>query len=516
MKFGVRKDFELALFRNRYLCAIGQNVQAVPSYDTLHSKWHPLPRMRHPKRMGATTLVHQDRLYVVGGGTTHNNNGLAIAVNHVEYLERSSSGFVWRKAAPLCTPRYKPSLVGMGGKIYAVGGKPSKSAIAMIKNVEVYDPTSNEWKEIDNAAPLHDRENFTMVPMLNEQAIVILGGTTPSSSDSGNDTAQQELVSAVEVFSVTHYKWGVFTTLPHARTDFVPIAVENTIYLFGGGTERIDQLIIDEPNLFKTHEGLSIFDDGNNIQDVPPTPTSSSSSSSRRRPSPTRTPCTAKLLPTYERLPEPPVRPLVPQCHTVRDRISGLTDWVTKVESLQRDFQDTIDSTMDQITKSYDARRDLEITLVRNKGKSWFEETQRLVDDAHHEINQKTLLLQQQQQQQQKAAASPTTTATDNPAEGSTNTTTTTTTMGSLLLLPMTTPMTIPVELCCPITLQLMKDPVMAADGNTYERAALERWFMNQPNDRPLSPLTGSVLSNKSYLPNHAIRSLCQPFHNNS
>eukprot|EP00438_Fugacium_kawagutii_P021387 Skav232434 [mRNA] locus=scaffold189:204525:208032:- [translate_table: standard] len=30
-----------------------------------------------------------------------------------------------------------------------------------------------------------------------------------------------------------------------------------------------------------------------------------------------------------------------------------------------------------------------------------------------------------------------------------------------------------PVELCCPISLQLMEDPVIAADGHTYERASI-------------------------------------------
>ena len=29
----------------------------------------------------------------------------------------------------------------------------------------------------------------------------------------------------------------------------------------------------------------------------------------------------------------------------------------------------------------------------------------------------------------------------------------------------------------CPITLELMRDPVMAADGHTYEREALLRWL---------------------------------------
>ena len=34
--------------------------------------------------------------------------------------------------------------------------------------------------------------------------------------------------------------------------------------------------------------------------------------------------------------------------------------------------------------------------------------------------------------------------------------------------------MTDPRELCCPISHELMKDPVVAGDGHTYERSCIE------------------------------------------
>ena len=35
-----------------------------------------------------------------------------------------------------------------------------------------------------------------------------------------------------------------------------------------------------------------------------------------------------------------------------------------------------------------------------------------------------------------------------------------------------------PVEMVCPITRDVMKDPVMVvASGHTYERSAIEKWF---------------------------------------
>jgi SUMO ligase MMS21 Smc5/6 complex component len=32
-------------------------------------------------------------------------------------------------------------------------------------------------------------------------------------------------------------------------------------------------------------------------------------------------------------------------------------------------------------------------------------------------------------------------------------------------------------EITCPITLRIMEDPVMAADGHTYERSAIQEWI---------------------------------------
>ncbi|KAL3160938.1 hypothetical protein ABBQ38_009330 [Trebouxia sp. C0009 RCD-2024] len=60
--------------------------------------------------------------------------------------------------------------------------------------------------------------------------------------------------------------------------------------------------------------------------------------------------------------------------------------------------------------------------------------------------------------------------------------------------------------LCCPITKVLVTDPVIAADGYTYERAALVQRLQHSH----VSPVTGKMLKCTSYLPNTAIRSLLQ------
>jgi len=59
---------------------------------------------------------------------------------------------------------------------------------------------------------------------------------------------------------------------------------------------------------------------------------------------------------------------------------------------------------------------------------------------------------------------------------------------------------------CCPITGEPMINPVVAADGHTYERSAIARWF--QSSDK--SPLTGAVLAHKELVPNYMLMSSLQ------
>ena len=61
-------------------------------------------------------------------------------------------------------------------------------------------------------------------------------------------------------------------------------------------------------------------------------------------------------------------------------------------------------------------------------------------------------------------------------------------------------------DLRCPISLEVMRDPVIAADGHSYEREAITRWL----GAHRTSPLTGRPLANTSLVPNHRLRSVIQ------
>jgi hypothetical protein len=60
----------------------------------------------------------------------------------------------------------------------------------------------------------------------------------------------------------------------------------------------------------------------------------------------------------------------------------------------------------------------------------------------------------------------------------------------------------------CPITLAVMKDPVICSDAHTYERSAIEKWLSTNNH----SPITRAIIPNNSLIPNIALRNIIQEF----
>lgn len=59
----------------------------------------------------------------------------------------------------------------------------------------------------------------------------------------------------------------------------------------------------------------------------------------------------------------------------------------------------------------------------------------------------------------------------------------------------------------CPLSHQLLSEPVVASDGNTYERAALEAWL---EAGNTTSPVTEQPLTSTTWYPNAMLKQLLQ------
>ncbi|ETV94706.1 hypothetical protein, variant 1 [Aphanomyces invadans] len=60
----------------------------------------------------------------------------------------------------------------------------------------------------------------------------------------------------------------------------------------------------------------------------------------------------------------------------------------------------------------------------------------------------------------------------------------------------------------CPITHDVMVDPVVASDGHSYERTSITQWFRSNST----SPITNAVVHHKHLVPNHALKQAIHEF----
>lgn len=65
--------------------------------------------------------------------------------------------------------------------------------------------------------------------------------------------------------------------------------------------------------------------------------------------------------------------------------------------------------------------------------------------------------------------------------------------------------LTVPKDFCCPISLDLMRDPVIVSTGQTYDRTSIVRWM---DEGHCTCPNSGQLLTHTHLVPNRALRSL--------
>ncbi|CAA0832910.1 U-box domain-containing protein 17 [Striga hermonthica] len=65
--------------------------------------------------------------------------------------------------------------------------------------------------------------------------------------------------------------------------------------------------------------------------------------------------------------------------------------------------------------------------------------------------------------------------------------------------------LTIPNDFVCPVSWDLMRDPVLISTGHTYERSSISRWMQER---HCTCPKTGQILLHTKIIPNRALRNL--------
>ena len=58
----------------------------------------------------------------------------------------------------------------------------------------------------------------------------------------------------------------------------------------------------------------------------------------------------------------------------------------------------------------------------------------------------------------------------------------------------------------CPISYDILTDPVICSDGFSFQRGDIERWL----RESRVSPMTGAALANTTLISNHSLKSIIE------
>jgi N-acetylneuraminic acid mutarotase len=133
----------------------------------------------------------------------------------------------WKTVRPLLLARNHHATVGVGDKIYVIGGRVGAAFISSASNnvdlVEMYDPASDLWTP---RARMPTARSAIGAAVYNNN-ILVAGGE-------GQDQRFLAAFKAVEAYDPALNRWQVLPSMPHPRHGLAVGAVGNRLYTVSG------------------------------------------------------------------------------------------------------------------------------------------------------------------------------------------------------------------------------------------------------------------------------------------
>ena len=133
----------------------------------------------------------------------------------------------WKTVRPLLLARNHHVTVGVGDKIYVIGGRVGAAFISSASNnvdlVEMYDPATDLWTP---RTRMPTARSAIGAGVYNKQ-ILVAGGE-------GQDQRFLAAFKAVEAYDPVLNRWQVLPSMPHPRHGLAVGAVGNRLYTVSG------------------------------------------------------------------------------------------------------------------------------------------------------------------------------------------------------------------------------------------------------------------------------------------
>ena len=510
-------------------------LRSVEMYDFATRKWARLPPMLCAREgCSAVRLVYEGEevIVVVGGNDDHT------CLNSAELYHKGQ----WTMLPDMMLRRSFGAAVSIGdSQLLVMGGLDGSSYLS---STELFDLNTQEWTQ--TADMRHKRSRLAAVSLLDDSHVVAVGGHDRTRSH-----------DVVELYSVAKNAWMDMPHMRTQRTECCAVAYENnTVFVLGGNdgngnsclasVERLTlQTTLPIPPTLPPPPTLRLIDKDSNRHGAADPSTSNSIVA------------TATAGTTFTRSNSATVGQMNDPTHALlllqqqQNRLLDLERWMDRVFAAKCEYRNQVQSASQRLTNHYnhlqgqmemeiqtlkeeiamiESHKKEKLTELQKSATFWMDgvaeslgHAQRQIDELRASIHASTNgrsgpmylgsntngKLGDATAKDRKANGNINTIHGDNGDDNSQES-----------KVPKPPPRitrmnssSIPPELYCPITLELMFDPVLAADGHTYERSAIDGVFARlSPNEPARSPKTGQVLPFDILVPNVAIRSMCREY----
>jgi N-acetylneuraminic acid mutarotase len=201
-------------------------------YDPATDEWKELAPMP-TKRGAAAAGVANGKIYVTGGanslpGVTENGIHPARPHNVVPTVEEYDPATnTWKTVRSLLLPRNHHVAVGVGNRVYVIGGRVGAAFISGTSNnvdlVEAYDPATDLWTP---RARMPTARSAIGAGTYNNH-ILVAGGE-------GQDQRFLAAFKAVEAYDTALNRWQILPSMARPRHGLAVGAVGNRLYVASG------------------------------------------------------------------------------------------------------------------------------------------------------------------------------------------------------------------------------------------------------------------------------------------
>lgn len=184
----------------------------------------PMPAGR--ERGGAGAVLHDNKIYLLGGNTNGHWNGF---VPWMDVLDLETGAWTPLPDAPHARDHFQAVLVG--GKIIAAGGRRSYAETKQTFNltvsaVDVYDIAAGQWTTLPASIPT---PRAGCMAVARDGLVVVIGG----------ESAQQpEAHAEVEALSLAEETWSAWPRLLEGRHGTGAAFIGNELYIAAGCARR--------------------------------------------------------------------------------------------------------------------------------------------------------------------------------------------------------------------------------------------------------------------------------------